>query len=88
MGRAKCPQPDRLPAKLASIRSALRLTQEQMAERLNGPKTIMYPGHISGYEKGRRTPSALVLLQYARLAKVPVETLIDDELELPKRFQR
>jgi len=38
---------------------------------------------ISGYERGEREPPLPVLLAYARLAKVSVERLIDDELDLP-----
>ena len=38
---------------------------------------------ISGYERGEREPPLPVLLAYARLAKLRVETLIDDELDLP-----
>jgi hypothetical protein len=38
---------------------------------------------VSEYESGRRDPNLMVLLRYARLANVSVESLIDDELELP-----
>lgn len=88
MGRSRCAQPEKLATKLASIRARLELSQEQMAKRLEGPKTIVYPGHVSEYELGKRCPSVLIILQYARLARVSVETLIDDGLELPKRLQR
>jgi DNA-binding XRE family transcriptional regulator len=40
-------------------------------------------GSITRYEKGVREPAMIVVLKYARLAKVPVETLIDDEMDLP-----
>jgi transcriptional regulator with XRE-family HTH domain len=40
---------------------------------------------ISGYELGTSEPSLLVLLKYARLAGVPMEVLVDDELNLPKQ---
>ena len=86
MGRAKSPQPARLPSKLALIRAKLGLTQEEMAGFLNSPKTKVYPGHISEYETGSRHPSVLTLLQYARIAKVPMEVLVDDEMDLPKRL--
>ncbi len=39
---------------------------------------------ISGYERGEREPPLPVLLKYARLGKVSVESLIDDEMPLPK----
>lgn len=39
---------------------------------------------ISGYEPGEREPPLPVLLAYARLAKVPMKVLVDDELDLPR----
>jgi transcriptional regulator with XRE-family HTH domain len=36
---------------------------------------------MSEYESGAREPDLLVLLRYARLAKVSVESLIDDKLD-------
>jgi hypothetical protein len=44
----------------------------------------LYPASISQYETGTREPPLLVLLQYARVACVPVEALIDDDLGLPE----
>lgn len=38
---------------------------------------------ISGYERGEREPPLPTLLAYARLGRVRVEVLIDDELDLP-----
>jgi transcriptional regulator with XRE-family HTH domain len=38
---------------------------------------------LSELESGRREPNLLLLLNYARLAKVTVENLIDDDLDLP-----
>jgi transcriptional regulator with XRE-family HTH domain len=38
---------------------------------------------VSSYESGRREPDLIILLRYARLARVPMETLVDDKLELP-----
>jgi transcriptional regulator with XRE-family HTH domain len=78
--------PDRLAEKLHDIRITLGLTQEQMIERLGYKKTPLFPGHISGYERGVREPPLLVLLQYARLIRVPMEVLVDDSLQLPARF--
>jgi hypothetical protein len=37
---------------------------------------------ISGYERGKREPDLIVLRRYARLAKLSVESLIDDTLDL------
>lgn len=86
MGRSHRQSPKRLASKLLAIRAALDLTQEQMIECLNCPQTPLYPASISQYEKGTREPPLPVLLQYAKVAGVPMEMLIDDELELPERL--
>jgi hypothetical protein len=39
---------------------------------------------VSSYELGTGEPDLLTLLQYARLAGVSVESLIDDKMSLPK----
>jgi transcriptional regulator with XRE-family HTH domain len=77
----KRPRPARLSAKLLAIRRHLGLSQIKMVMRL---KTEDLSYHrISEYESGRREPNIMVLLRYARAADVPVECLIDDEMELP-----
>jgi hypothetical protein len=48
----------------------------------------LYPGYISGYERGLREPPLVVLLQHARLAAVPLENLVDDNLDLPGYYLR
>jgi transcriptional regulator with XRE-family HTH domain len=73
------PKPARLAAKLLAIREHLGLSQVQMAKLLN-PHLAYH--RLSEYESGRREPNLMLLLQYARLAKVPVENLIDDDLDL------
>lgn len=83
MGRKERPKPERLAEKLKAIRIELDLTSEQLIEYLNCPKVALHRASITEYEKGRREPPSLVLLAYARLAKVPLEVLIDDELDLP-----
>jgi hypothetical protein len=51
-----------------------------MAQRL----PMLKGGHyrLSEFEKRRRVPNVLVLMAYARAAKTPLESLIDDEIEL------
>lgn len=41
---------------------------------------------ISMFERGIRQPSLLILAAYARVANVYVESLIYDELDLPRRL--
>jgi transcriptional regulator with XRE-family HTH domain len=82
MGLARRPQPRRLASKLRKIRKKMDLSQEQMAELLSSKKSAVYPGNVSEFERGKREPSLLTLLGYARVAGVTVDVLIDDGLDL------
>lgn len=73
------PTPQKLPAKLVQIRERLELSQSEIASRLD----VKDRASISGYERGDREPPLPTLLAYARLASVSVESLIDDNMELP-----
>jgi len=86
MGRSRRPRPTRLAVKLRQVRTALDLTQQQMFERLGETKTQLYRGHIGEYETGQRVPPLPVLVQYARVAGVYVDMLIDDSLDLPEHM--
>ena len=93
MGRSHRPIPKDLPEKLYYIRLSLKLTQKEMLERLQvglaqdlDPLTGLYPSHISEYERGIREPPLRVLLEYARVAQVPMEVLVDQWLSLPGEF--
>ena len=74
------PKPERLAAKLLAIRRHLGMSQIKMAKLL---EPDMLYARISEWESGRREPNLMLLLQYARLANVSVESLIDDNLDLP-----
>ena len=74
-------QPKQLARKLLVIRMRLGLSQTQMAKRLE--LKVSYTV-VSAFERAKQEPDLLILLRYARLARVPVETLIDDKLDLPK----
>jgi len=78
MGHARR-RPKRLAEKLLQIRTALNLSQREMAERLDS-NVDHY--HVSKYERGRSEPTLKALLAYARLAGVSMEQIIDDEEEL------
>lgn len=86
MGRSRRPQPAHLAEKLLEIRTRLDLSQTQMIKRLDEVGKRLQPGHVSEFESGAREPSLLVLLQYSRIAGVPMEVLVDDELDLPTRL--
>lgn len=86
MGQSRRPQPTNLSFKLRQLRKLLGLSQEQMSERLKHVKSPPQPGHISEFERGKREPSLLVLVAYARLSGVSVDALVDDELDLPNKL--
>ena len=79
------PKPERLAEKLLAIRTALGVSQPELHRRLGVEHLIEY--HIiSRYEQGKREPPLMILLEYARLANVYVDVLIDDELDLPAKL--
>lgn len=81
------PQPDRLAEKLRQIRAQLGYTLEEMAQALAGvKKSPPNKSYIHRFEAGTREPSLLVLLEYSRVAGVPMESLVDDDLDLPERL--
>ena len=83
-GPARRNKPQRLSHKLLEIRKRLQLSQTAMARAL-GLKA--HYSSISNYELGTREPDLLLVLRYARLAGVPVEVLVDDQLSLPERLR-
>lgn len=86
MGTGSRIKPVRLAEKLKMIRESLGLTAEELIEKLNCPEIPLYRASITQYEKGRREPPLIILLKYTRLAKIHVDDLIDDEIDLPKIF--
>jgi transcriptional regulator with XRE-family HTH domain len=86
MGRSPREHPKKLAPKLRYIRIALDLTQEQMAELLKKVKPSIQPGHVSELERGLREPTLTLLLRYARIGGIPMELLVDDELDLPAKL--
>jgi transcriptional regulator with XRE-family HTH domain len=85
MGTKSRPRPKRLAEKLLRIRSYLGLSQDELIDRL-GMKGDIFSASISQYERAVREPSNIVLLKYARLVKISTDVLIDDEMDLPKKF--
>ncbi|HEV2882826.1 MAG TPA: helix-turn-helix transcriptional regulator [Pyrinomonadaceae bacterium] len=85
MGTSPRVRPQRLAEKLRYIRTSLNLTQADLMGQL-AIEGLTTQSNISEYESGKREPSSLILLQYARLAGVHVENLIDDEEDLPEKL--
>jgi transcriptional regulator with XRE-family HTH domain len=81
MGSSRRERPKHLPKKLRKLRlEVLGMSQTEMCKALD--LKVDYSA-ISGYERGVREPSLLVLLKYARLAGCSVEDLIDDKIKWP-----
>jgi transcriptional regulator with XRE-family HTH domain len=85
MGKGPRPKPQRLAQKLLGIRRALGLSQIALVKEMEINESSVYK-HISEYESGRREPSLLVVLAYARVAGVHVEDIINDHLDLPEKL--
>jgi len=84
MGRSQRLRPKKLARKLRSIRDKFDLTQEQMVKELKQyglKRERIYAATISQFEADKREPSLLVLLAYSKFSGIPVNSLIDDEIE-------
>jgi transcriptional regulator with XRE-family HTH domain len=83
MGRAARFIPKRMGEKLKQIRLSLGIeTFEEMIKTLDCPETPLHPSGIYLFERNEREPTLNVLLKYARLGKVSIDVLVDDELDL------
>lgn len=85
MGRAARIKPERLAEKLLQVRLTIGISQSEMLSRLAVEALIDYT-KISAYERGERVPPLPILLEYARIANVWMDVLVDDELDLPARL--
>lgn len=73
-------RPERLAEKLLKIRNTLGLSQTELHKRLGVEEDIPYT-RISDYELGKNEPTLIVLLEYARVAGVHLETIVHDGLD-------
>ena len=80
MGHSR-PRPKQLAKKLLQIRRSLGVSQGELVRQL-GVQALIEHTTISKYELNKNEPPLAILLAYARLAGIPVERIIDDELEL------
>lgn len=83
-GKARVRQ-EGLADKLRRIRLELGLSQSAMLKRLGVEDLIVY-NQISRYETGDREPPLRILLEYARVAGVCTDVLINDDLDLPAKL--
>jgi transcriptional regulator with XRE-family HTH domain len=84
MGSARA-KPERLAEKLRQIRLTLGLTQSELVRSLGVEDKLDYT-RVSGFESGLREPTLEILLKYARLARINMEALVDDTLDLPTKL--
>ena len=73
----KRPTPRHLPAKLRAVRNNFGVSQYRLAGSLQVGRT-----RLSEWEWGRRMPNWSVLIRYAKLAGVPLEFIVNDEVDL------
>lgn len=85
MGRKSRERPTRLAEKLLRIREALGLSQSEMLRRI-GKEESGHRNFISDYERGKRAPSLLEVLAYARAAGLTMDVLVDDNSDLPEHL--
>jgi transcriptional regulator with XRE-family HTH domain len=91
MGRGARQRPQRLSEKLAYIRAALGLSQNEMVRRL-GLEGQLLREEISRFERGvGGEPPLDLLLRYARAISTTghgefLEALIDDEMDIPEKL--
>jgi transcriptional regulator with XRE-family HTH domain len=78
-------RPKRLGEKLGFIRKQLELSQNEMVRRL-GLSGKLTREEVSAYERGVREPSLPTLSRYAEVARVWIDVLVDDELDLPNQI--
>jgi transcriptional regulator with XRE-family HTH domain len=83
---SKAEQPKKLAGKLRRIREKFGLSQAGMAEAIERHGAKTQRGSVGSFEIGTRVPTVLVLLAYAKLAKISTDLLIDDERDLPRGF--
>ena len=85
MGKYPRRRQRRLADKLLQIRQTLNLSQTEILWHM-GLDEEFTRTNISNYELGQREPPLFVLLEYAHLAGLCLDVLVDDELEIPKRL--
>ncbi len=85
MGTFARRKPQRLAEKLLTIRRTFNDSQNSLLRHL-GLADELTQSDVSAFERGTREPSLLTLLEYARMAGVWIDVLVDDNLNLPENL--
>jgi|SRR5215213_10172894 len=81
MAKAARPKPLNLTRKLKEIREYLGFSQNEMLRALGLAETSNR-SLISGFELGTKEPSLITLIAYADLAKITVDAIVRDNVDL------
>jgi transcriptional regulator with XRE-family HTH domain len=81
MAKAARPRPLKLARKLKEIREYLGFSQNEMLRAL-GLAEKSNRSLISGFELGTKEPSLITLIAYADLAKITVDDIVRDNVDL------
>jgi transcriptional regulator with XRE-family HTH domain len=85
MGTYARRRPERLAEKLLAVREAFGDSQNGLIRRL-GLEDEITQSDLSAFERGTREPPLHILLRYSELARVWVNALIDDGVDLPEKM--
>jgi DNA-binding XRE family transcriptional regulator len=77
-------KPARLGEKLRAVREKFGFSLSEMAAKVSDDEVSIYRQDVHRYENNQTDPSLIILLRYARLARVKMEIFADDKLDLPK----
>ncbi len=86
MGKKPRRKPRRLGKKLRQIRLALGLSQNEMLKRMRLDGKYGR-NNLSNFELNKREAPLPIVLGYARLGRIRVDVIVDDQLELPDRLK-
>lgn len=88
-------RPKLLPLKILAIRDVLNVGKAEMATKLQSEilshsrrQCGLESARVSEYEKGKREPNLFVLIAYARLGNVHMESVIDDDVTIDQFRKR